>query len=51
MMSYNSNGDKFSTDKDYFHEMVNRTVYSGYFELVVTGNIFSFFIFYFKFII
>ncbi|KAL4134836.1 hypothetical protein QTP88_006539 [Uroleucon formosanum] len=42
-MSYNySNGDNFSTAEAYVREMVNPTVYSGYCELVVAGNIFPF---------
>jgi hypothetical protein len=41
-MSYNSNGDNFSTAEDYVREMINLTVYVGYYELVAAGNIFSF---------
>ncbi|XP_060858512.1 uncharacterized protein LOC132935889 [Metopolophium dirhodum] len=41
-MSYNSNGDNFSTAEAYVREMVNPTVYGGYCELVAAGNIFPF---------
>jgi hypothetical protein len=41
-MSYNSNGDNFSTAEAYIREMVNPTVYGGYCELVAAGNIFPF---------
>jgi hypothetical protein len=42
IMSYNSNGDNFSTAEAYFREMVNPTVYGSYCELVEAGNIFQF---------
>ncbi|KAL4092474.1 hypothetical protein QTP88_026975 [Uroleucon formosanum] len=41
-MSYNSNDDNFSTAVAYIREMVNPTVYGGYWELVEAGNIFPF---------
>jgi len=44
-MSYNSNGDNFSTAEDYVREMVNPTVNGGTVvvsKLVAAGNIFPF---------
>ena len=41
-MSYNPNGNNFSTAEDYLCEMVNPTVYSSYCKLVAAGNIFPF---------
>jgi len=41
-MSYNSNGDNFSTAENYVRKMVNLTVYGGYCKLVAADNIFPF---------
>ena len=41
-MSYNSNGDNFSTAEAYVREMVNPTAYGSYCELVAAGNIFPY---------
>lgn len=42
IMFYNLSDDKFSTAKDFVHEMANPIVYCYNCELVATGNIFPF---------
>jgi len=41
-MSYNLNGDNFSTAEDYVRELFNTTAYGGYCKLVAAENVFPF---------